>query len=79
VELEPLQQGVQVVRVNGHEVTDAIRDPRVTASVSAVAAHACVRAAMTAQQQRMGKAGGLVAEGRDIGTAVFLMQSSRSF
>ena len=71
VELEPLQQGVQVVRVNGHEVTDAIRDPRVTASVSAVAAHACVRAAMTAQQQRMGEAGGLVAEGRDIGTAVF--------
>jgi pantoate ligase/cytidylate kinase len=71
VELEPLQQGVQVVRVNGHEVTDAIRDPRVTASVSAVAAHACVRAAMTAQQQRMGKTGGLVAEGRDIGTAVF--------
>ncbi len=71
VELEPLQRGVQVVRVNSHEVTDAIRDPRVTASVSAVAAHACVRAAMTAQQQRMGKAGGLVAEGRDIGTAVF--------
>ena len=71
VELEPLQQGVQVVRVNGHEVTHAIRDPRVTASVSAVAAHACIRAAMTAQQQRMGEAGGLVAEGRDIGTAVF--------
>ena len=71
VELEPLQQGVQAVRVNGHEVTDAIRDPRVTASVSAVAAHGCVRAAMTAQQQRMGEAGGLVAEGRDIGTAVF--------
>jgi len=71
VELEPLQQGVQVVRVNGLEVTDAIRDPRVTASVSAVAAHACVRAAMTAQQKRMGEEGGLVAEGRDIGTAVF--------
>ncbi len=71
VQLEPLQQGVQAVRVNGHEVTDAIRDPRVTASVSAVAAHGCVRAAMTAQQQRMGEAGGLVAEGRDIGTAVF--------
>ena len=71
VELEPLQQGVQVVRVNGHEVTDAIRDPRVTASVSTVAAHACVRAAMTAQQKRMGEEGGLVAEGRDIGTAVF--------
>ena len=71
VELEPLHQGVQVVRVNGLDVTEAIRDPRVTASVSTVAAHGCVRNALTAQQQRLGKAGGLVAEGRDIGTAVF--------
>ncbi len=71
VQLEPLHQGVQVVRVNGQDVTEAIRDPRVTASVSAVAALGCVRAAMTTQQQRMGQAGGLVAEGRDIGTAVF--------
>jgi pantoate ligase/cytidylate kinase len=36
-----------------------------------VAAHACVREALTAQQQAMGQRGGLVAEGRDIGTAVF--------
>jgi pantoate ligase/cytidylate kinase len=49
----------------------AIRSPEVTALVSVVAAHPCVRAALTAQQQRLGARGGLVAEGRDIGTAVF--------
>jgi pantoate ligase/cytidylate kinase len=59
------------VRINGHEVTEAIRSPEVTAQVSVVAAHGCVRDALTAQQQAMGHRGGLVAEGRDIGTAVF--------
>ncbi|MCP9809781.1 bifunctional pantoate--beta-alanine ligase/(d)CMP kinase [Cyanobium sp. HWJ4-Hawea] len=63
--------GEQQVRINGHEVTDAIRSPGVTAQVSLVAAHGCVRAALTSQQQAMGQRGGLVAEGRDIGTAVF--------
>jgi len=61
----------QRVTINGHVVTAAIRSPEVTAQVSTVAAHACVRAALTAQQQAMGVRGGLVAEGRDIGTAVF--------
>jgi pantoate ligase/cytidylate kinase len=59
------------VQVNGHEVSEAIRSPEVTALVSTVAAHACVREALTHQQQIMGQRGGLVAEGRDIGTAVF--------
>ncbi|WP_225322853.1 pantoate--beta-alanine ligase [Synechococcus sp. RSCCF101] len=63
--------GAQRVTLNGHEITDAIRTPEVTAAVSHVAAHACVREALTAQQQRMGQRGGLVAEGRDVGTAVF--------
>ncbi len=61
----------QRVRINGHEVSEAIRAPEVTALVSTVAAHACVRLALTRQQQAMGERGGLVAEGRDIGTAVF--------
>jgi pantoate ligase/cytidylate kinase len=52
-------------------VTTAIRSPEVTAQVSLVAALGCVREALTAQQQAMGRRGGLVAEGRDIGTAVF--------
>jgi pantoate ligase/cytidylate kinase len=71
IELEPLRDGIQTVRVNGDDVTEAIRDPRVTASVSLVAAHACVRELLTRQQKRLGEQGGLVAEGRDIGTAVF--------
>ncbi|KZR80638.1 Cytidylate kinase [Prochlorococcus marinus str. MIT 1342] len=71
LELEPSQSGAQTVRINGHDVTEAIRSPEVTSSVSVVAAHGCVRKALTAQQQRMGVRGGLVAEGRDIGTAVF--------
>ncbi len=61
----------QRVSVNGVDVTQAIRSPEVTAQVSVVAAHGCVREALTLQQQAMGGRGGLVAEGRDIGTAVF--------
>ena len=61
----------QQVWINGHDVSEAIRSPEVTALVSTVAAHPCVREALTQQQQAMGRSGGLVAEGRDIGTAVF--------
>jgi len=64
-------EGEQLVSINGHEVSSAIRSPEVTAQVSVVAAHGCVRQALTRQQQAMGERGGLVAEGRDIGTAVF--------
>ena len=63
--------GETTVQINGHEVSAAIRSPEVTGQVSQVAAHGCVRRALTAQQQAMGARGGLVAEGRDIGTAVF--------
>jgi pantoate ligase/cytidylate kinase len=63
--------GSQVVRINGNDVSEAIRSPAVTSQVSVVAALPSVREALTAQQQAMGRRGGLVAEGRDIGTAVF--------
>lgn len=69
--LSTAADGGQRVVINGHDITEAIRTPEVTAQVSQVAAHACVRAALTQQQQMMGERGGLVAEGRDIGTAVF--------
>lgn len=59
------------IQVNGYDVTTAIRSPEVTAVVSTVAAHACVRQCLTSLQQRLGERGGLVAEGRDTGTAVF--------
>jgi pantoate ligase/cytidylate kinase len=71
LQLSTAAAGSQRVLVNGHDVTEAIRSPEVTAQVSVVAAHGCVREALTRQQQSMGERGGLVAEGRDIGTAVF--------
>ncbi|MEY4807216.1 MAG: hypothetical protein RLZZ206_1605, partial [Cyanobacteriota bacterium] len=71
LELSTAAAGGQQVHINGHDVTAAIRSPEVTGQVSVVAAHGCVREALTRQQQAMGERGGLVAEGRDIGTAVF--------
>ena len=60
-----------VVHVNGQEVTSAIRTPEVTANVSAIAAQAAVREKLVQMQQQWGEQGGLIAEGRDIGTNVF--------
>lgn len=59
------------VFVDGTEVTDDIRTPEVTAIVSRVAAIGAVREAMVDQQRRMGEAGGVLMDGRDIGTVVF--------
>lgn len=59
------------VFVDGTEVTDTIRTPEVTAIVSRVAAIGAVREAMVDQQRRMGEAGGVLMDGRDIGTVVF--------
>ena len=59
------------VKINGTEVTQAIRTPEVTAQVSAIAAQAAVRESLVAMQKQLGKQGGIVAEGRDIGTNVF--------
>ena len=69
--LEAQPQGDQLVWVNGKNLTEQIRTAEITAGVSAVAALPSVRNALTAQQRRLGASGGLVAEGRDIGTAVF--------
>ncbi len=57
--------------LNGENVERQIRTMQVSAHVSPVAALPFVRAAMTAQQQQMGLQGGIVMDGRDIGTAVF--------
>ncbi|MBV5261526.1 bifunctional pantoate--beta-alanine ligase/(d)CMP kinase [Synechococcus moorigangaii CMS01] len=59
------------VLANNLDVTQAIRTPAVTKQVSVIAAQGAVRQALVKQQQRLGKHGGLVAEGRDIGTHVF--------
>jgi pantoate ligase/cytidylate kinase len=73
IELTPthdLQYPVKVW-INGTDVTQAIRTIEVTSQVSAIAAQSAVRQALVKQQQSWGKKGGLVAEGRDIGTHVF--------
>ena len=65
------EASVNRVFVDGTEVTDAIRSPEVTAIVSKVSAVGGVREEMVNQQRRMGEAGGVVMDGRDIGTVVF--------
>ena len=62
---------VTEVYVNDEEVTTAIRTPEVTANVSTIAAQAAVREKLVQMQQQWGESGGLIAEGRDIGTNVF--------
>jgi pantoate ligase/cytidylate kinase len=57
--------------VNRQDVTQAIRSLEVTSHVSAVSAQPAVRWALVRQQQVYGKQGGIVVEGRDIGTNVF--------
>jgi cytidylate kinase len=59
------------VLLNGEDVTSAIREPRVSAAASKVAAYPAVRRAMREEQRRIGAAGPVVMEGRDIGTVVF--------
>ena len=60
-----------VVHIDEQEVTNAIRTPEVTANVSAIAAQAAVREKLVVMQQQWGEKGGIIAEGRDIGTNVF--------
>ncbi|UFP96227.1 bifunctional pantoate--beta-alanine ligase/(d)CMP kinase [Gloeobacter morelensis] len=59
------------VWVDGEEVTRAVRDEAVSLQVSAVSSHPGVRSELVAQQRRIGEAGGVILDGRDIGTHVF--------
>ena len=67
--VKPETDAMHVI-VNGHDVTDHIRTPEVSARVSAVSALAGVRAAMVEIQRRQAAKGGIVLDGRDIGTTV---------
>ena len=61
----------QKILINNIDVTEKIRSPQVTSMVSEIAKQEFVRELLTRKQQVFGNNGGLVAEGRDIGTAVF--------
>jgi cytidylate kinase len=68
-----LRREGEVTRVllDGVDVNAEIRSRVVTRAVSAVSRHSSVREAMVREQRRMGSEGGIVLEGRDIGTVVF--------
>lgn len=70
IELQAAPEGDRVF-IDGVEVTEAIRHPDVTSRVSDVAKWGRVREHLVRQQQALGQEGGVVAEGRDIGTVVF--------
>lgn len=59
------------VLVNGRDVSDRIRERDVSEGASRVSVHPLVREWMVARQREMGIGGGVVMEGRDIGTKVF--------
>jgi cytidylate kinase len=59
------------VVIDGVDVSTAIRTPAIDKGAAAVARHPAVRRALVARQQEMGRGGGVVMEGRDIGTVVF--------
>jgi cytidylate kinase len=70
--LPPLHEGDDIrVFLHGEEISAAIRSPEMGMMASKVSAIPAVRQRLTAMQQEMGKAGGIVAEGRDTGTVVF--------
>lgn len=66
-----LDSGKQVVRANGIDVTDQIRTPEMSLLTSRTSTLKPVREALLKAQQEMGNRGGVVLEGRDIGTVVF--------
>ncbi|SEG65041.1 cytidylate kinase [Bryocella elongata] len=68
--LEPQREGNRVF-LDGVDVSRRVRDTDVTSAASRISVHPRVRAWMVDLQRVMGKQGGVVMEGRDIGTVVF--------
>ena len=64
-----LEQGR--ISIDGNDVASAIRTPEIDRASAIVARHPAVRRALVARQRVMGERGGVVMEGRDIGTVVF--------
>ena len=66
-----IQVGKEFIYLNGEDVTSAIRSNPVTENVSLISSYPKVREAMMIKQREIGKDGGVVMDGRDIGTYVF--------
>ena len=70
IQLEPQRDG-NTVLLDGVDVSRRIREQDVTSGASQISVHPRLRAWMVAEQRALGAKGGVVMEGRDIGTAVF--------
>lgn len=70
IRLEAGESGNRVL-LDGEDVTGLLRDPLVTETASRVSVFPAIRAWMVKLQQQLGEGGGVVMEGRDIGTVVF--------
>jgi cytidylate kinase len=70
VRLEAGAEG-NLVYLDGEDVTGRLREPAVTDGASRVSVHPQIRSWMVRLQQELGASGGVVMEGRDIGTVVF--------
>jgi cytidylate kinase len=70
IALKPQLEG-NVVLLDGVDVSRRVRDTDVTAAASRVSVHPRLREWMVEQQRLLGASGGVVMEGRDIGTVVF--------
>jgi len=70
IELVPDPEGNRVL-LDGVDITERLRSQDVTEAASKVSIHPAVREWMVARQREMGVGGGIVMEGRDIGTKVF--------
>jgi CMP/dCMP kinase len=66
-----LREGVNRVLLRGEDITPEIRTPEISDGASRVSALPEVRASLLGLQRQLGAAGGVVVEGRDIGTVVF--------
>jgi len=72
IEIDFAREGtIEHVLLNGEDVTGPIRTPEISLLTAGVAASPPVREAMVKRQRELGAAGGVVLEGRDIGSVVF--------
>ncbi len=74
-----LDGAVNRVLADGVDVTGSIRTPEISDGASRVSALPAVRAALLGLQRRIGEQGGVVVEGRDIGTVVFPSAEAKFF
>jgi cytidylate kinase len=79
VELGTRAGGGVAVRLRGEDISSAIREPNVSQGASKVSAVSAVREALLDMQRAAGAQGGVILEGRDIGTVVFPSAEAKFF